>query len=87
MEDVGKSEYIHNTVLNSNINKRMSKTTVNHNRIWTIFLLSRVLYDTYVSDLFTNTVVTGGPLLLCFNHASQRGIIPYDKQTAFTISQ
>jgi len=51
MEDVGKSAFIRNTVLNSIINKRISKTTVNHNCIWIIFLLSRVLHVSTYSQI------------------------------------
>jgi len=50
-EDVGKSACIHNTVLNSIINKRVSKMTVNHNCIWTIILLSRVLHVSTYSQI------------------------------------
>jgi len=73
MEDVGKPAFIHNTALNSNINKRMTKTTVNQNHIWTnIFVIA----DATCFDLFTNTVVTGGPFIRLSNYASQRGTIP-----------
>jgi len=76
MEDVGKSAFIHNTALKSNINKRMSKTTVNRNYIWTIFLLSRVLH---VSTYSQTRLWLSGPFIRLFNYASQWGTIPYDK--------